>query len=109
MCTFRYRLHICERSFMDSVMEGGGEEKEAAFDDPLGALSAQNPASPAADDALMPKRRRESRRVVMMTGVSEELAQSAAAEWDSYKASVMQRFASTGTITVSTVRISLAL
>jgi hypothetical protein len=75
------------------------QEKKIAIDDPLRAVSVQSPP----EDLLMPKTTRASWHSTKKT--REEFADSVASEWDLYKASIMQRFASTGTITVSTVRI----
>jgi hypothetical protein len=74
------------------------QENFFAIDDPLRAVSVQSPP----EDLLMPKTRASWHSTKK---TSEEFADSVASEWDLYKASIMQRFASTGTITVSTVRI----
>ncbi|CAK9870815.1 unnamed protein product [Sphagnum jensenii] len=79
----------------------GAAEKFFAIDDPLRAVSVQSPP----EDLLMPKTR-ASRHSTKKT--SEEFADSVASEWDLYKASIMQRFASTGTITVSTKKSVMA-
>ncbi|KAL2620467.1 hypothetical protein R1flu_000672 [Riccia fluitans] len=77
----------------------------AAFEDPLGITSMQDPLGalslqdyPSADDTIKftPKL---SKRIGKHS--SDERAEAAAAEWDAYKLTIMQRFTSTGTITVS--------
>lgn len=70
------------------------------FEDPLGVLSSQDSLPTEDTVKYIP---RLSRRITK--GASDERAEAAAAEWDAYKLSIMQRFTSTGTITVSAVRV----
>ncbi|BBN15293.1 VPS35 endosomal protein-sorting factor-like [Marchantia polymorpha subsp. ruderalis] len=69
---------------------------EVTFEDPLGVLSSQDSLPTEDTVKYIP---RLSRRITK--GASDERAEAAAAEWDAYKLSIMQRFTSTGTITVS--------
>lgn len=70
------------------------------FLDPLGANSAGGFAS--GGSISKPGTSRAAQRL-RKGPASDEHAEAVAAEWDLYKSSVMQRFASTGTITVTTV------
>lgn len=82
-------------------MEVAEEVQETGFVDPLGANLA---GGFAAGGGLISKPGTSRAAQRLRKGpASDEHAQAVAAEWDSYKSSVMQRFASTGTITVTTV------
>ncbi|KAG0616815.1 hypothetical protein M758_5G143800 [Ceratodon purpureus] len=80
-------------------MEVAEDVQEAGFLDPLGA----NSAGAFAGGGLISKSGTSRAAQRLRKGpASDEHAQAVAAEWDVYKSSVMQRFASTGTITVTT-------
>lgn len=87
-------------------MEVPNEVPETGFVDPLGANSAGVLGGRGGGGGggglisnLGPSRTVQRLRKGL---ASDSYAQAVAAEWDSYKSSVMQRFASTGTITVTT-------
>ena len=81
-------------------MEVTEEVQATGFVDPLGVNSAGRFAG--GDVISKPGTSRAAQRL-RKGPASDEHAQAVAAEWDVYKSSVMQRFASTGTITVTTV------
>ncbi|KAG6551128.1 hypothetical protein Mapa_007363 [Marchantia paleacea] len=84
-------------SFEDEESEKTFEDPlGVTFEDPLGVLSLQDSLSTEDTVKYIP---RLSRRITK--GASDERAEAAAAEWDAYKLSIMQRFTSAGTITVS--------
>ncbi|KAL3681400.1 hypothetical protein R1sor_024356 [Riccia sorocarpa] len=92
------------------------EESKKTFEDPLGAAAFQDPLGVATKKDSHPlgalsqqdlsssdDSKRFTPKLSKRIGKhpSDELAEAAAAEWDAYKSSIMQRFTSTGTITVS--------
>ncbi|CAM6113201.1 unnamed protein product [Calypogeia fissa] len=74
------------------------DDNEKVIDDPL--LSTSSLHDPLSSEDTLGFTPRASRRTAK--SASDERAEAAAAEWDGYKASIMQRFTSSGTITVST-------
>lgn len=83
------------------------DDSEKGFDDPLLRKSSlDDPLSSAiANEDALSHTPRSSRRTEK--SASDERAEAAAAEWDGYKASIMQRFTSSGTIKVSIVSSSI--
>jgi hypothetical protein len=94
--------------FTDSCPSFQDDDEEKDFDDPLlGMSSMRDPLSnPLSREKSLSATPRSSRRTAK--SASDERAEAAAAEWDGYKASIMQRFTSSGTITVSSVSVPVA-
>lgn len=83
--------------------------EDTGFVDPLGANSATGGFTGLLSRAPGSSSSSRAAQRLRKGPASDEHAQAVAAEWDSYKSFVMQRFASTGTITVTTVLLLLSI